>query len=78
VSAAPAPRPYLQVHPSRRCNLRCRHCYTASGPGERGALDVATLAGAMRDAAGLGYAEIVFRFEELTRLTARPALAPVG
>jgi MoaA/NifB/PqqE/SkfB family radical SAM enzyme len=55
---APAPRPYLQVHPSRRCNLRCRHCYTASGPDERDALPVAALAAAVADAAGLGYGEL--------------------
>jgi MoaA/NifB/PqqE/SkfB family radical SAM enzyme len=58
MDAAPAPRPYLQVHPSRRCNLRCRHCYTASGPDERDALPVAALAGAVSDAAGLGYVEL--------------------
>jgi MoaA/NifB/PqqE/SkfB family radical SAM enzyme len=58
MTVAPAPRPYLQVHPSRRCNLRCRHCYTSSGPDERAALPVHVLTGAVADAAELGYGEL--------------------
>jgi len=45
----------LQVHPSRRCNLRCAHCYSCSGPDESGELPAALLRPAVRDAAGLGY-----------------------
>lgn len=45
----------LQIHPTRLCNLRCRHCYSASGPQERGALGVALLIDAIDDAAALGY-----------------------
>ena len=26
----------LQIHPTRRCNLRCLHCYSLSGPEEGG------------------------------------------
>ncbi len=45
----------FQVHPTRRCNLRCRHCYSLSGPEERDALDVALLREALTDAAAEGY-----------------------
>lgn len=58
MTTALAPRPYLQVHPSRRCQLSCAHCYTSSGPGERAALPADLVARAVRDAAGLGYAEL--------------------
>ena len=58
MTGAPAPRPYLQVHPSRRCNLRCRHCYSSSGPEQTGALPVELLADVVRDAAELGYGEV--------------------
>ena len=32
--ADPGPWPYrvIQIHPSLRCNLSCRHCYSSSGP----------------------------------------------
>jgi len=26
----------IQIHPTRRCNLRCQHCYSTSGPEQRG------------------------------------------
>lgn len=45
----------LQVHPSRRCNLQCLHCYSDSGPSVRGALDVDVLARVVEEAAALGY-----------------------
>src|ERR1700732_2069259 len=45
----------LQIHPTRRCNLRCLHCYSSSGPEERGELPVALLADALTDAAAEGY-----------------------
>ena len=45
----------VQVHPSLRCNLRCLHCYSASGPEERGALPVGLLRDALVDAAAEGY-----------------------
>jgi pyruvate-formate lyase-activating enzyme len=32
------PTRVIHLHPSRFCNLACRHCYSASGPHERGAL----------------------------------------
>jgi MoaA/NifB/PqqE/SkfB family radical SAM enzyme len=45
----------LQIHPSRRCNLRCLHCYSSSGPDVRGELDAALLSRAIEDAAAEGY-----------------------
>jgi MoaA/NifB/PqqE/SkfB family radical SAM enzyme len=50
----------LQVHPTRRCNLRCLHCYSSSGPEERGELSAALLADALSDAAAEGYAVASF------------------
>jgi Fe-coproporphyrin III synthase len=59
VTTAPVPRPSgpsdLQVHPSRWCQLHCRHCYTESGPDQRGALPGELVEQAVRDAAGLGF-----------------------
>ncbi|HEY0783622.1 MAG TPA: radical SAM protein [Thermoanaerobaculia bacterium] len=45
----------FQVHPTRLCNLRCLHCYSASGPEERGELSIALLRDAVSDAAAQGY-----------------------
>lgn len=45
----------LQVHPTRWCQLRCRHCYTESGPDQRAALPGHLVQQAVRAAAGLGF-----------------------
>jgi MoaA/NifB/PqqE/SkfB family radical SAM enzyme len=45
----------LQIHPTRFCNLRCNHCYSSSGPEERGELGAPLLKPAIRDAVALGY-----------------------
>src|SRR4051794_13351109 len=45
----------LQVHPTRRCTLRCLHCYSSSGPREREELPAALVEGALTDAAAAGY-----------------------
>jgi len=50
----------LQIHPTRRCNLACLHCYSLSGPEERGELPAALLAGALADAAAEGDAVASF------------------
>src|SRR3569833_1348040 len=44
----------VQIHPTRRCNLRCLHCYSSSSPDERGMLDKELLLGAVSDAARAG------------------------
>ena len=48
----------LQIHPSLRCNLRCHHCYSSSGPDRRGVLGDDVLADLVSDAAALGYATL--------------------
>lgn len=45
----------VQIHPTRRCNLRCLHCYSSSSPDERGMLDKELLFAAVSDAARAGY-----------------------
>jgi MoaA/NifB/PqqE/SkfB family radical SAM enzyme len=48
-------RAILQVHPTRRCNLRCHHCYTSSGPDATEAVELELLGAAVGEAAALGY-----------------------
>lgn len=45
----------IQIHPTRRCNLTCLHCYSLSGPDQHEALDVDLLAQALNDARDAGY-----------------------
>lgn len=52
--------PILQIHPTRRCNLRCLHCYSASSPNEKDQLDVALLRQAITDASMEGYKTVSF------------------
>ena len=33
----------VQIHPTLQCNLRCRHCYSSSGPELRGTIDIENL-----------------------------------
>lgn len=48
-------RAVLQVHPTRLCNLRCRHCYSSSGPDVAESVPIGLLSRVVRDAAALGY-----------------------
>lgn len=64
----------LQVHPSRRCNLSCRHCYSTSGPSERDRLGVPLLRQAIADAAALGYNVASFSGGEPTLYPGLPDL----
>lgn len=50
--------PVLQVHPSRRCNIACAHCYSLSGPGAREEISWEILATCIEDAVDLGYEQI--------------------
>lgn len=45
----------LQIHASRRCNLRCLHCYSSSGPEQSETLDIDCLRAVLSDAAAEGY-----------------------
>jgi Fe-coproporphyrin III synthase len=47
--------PVLQLHPTRRCNLRCLHCYSNSAPAERYEQDVLQLVEVVGEAANQGY-----------------------
>ena len=56
----------IQLHPTRRCNLRCLHCYSESGPNVREELDLDTLCRTLDDAAAEGYAVAGFSGGEPT------------
>ena len=43
------------MHPTLRCNLRCLHCYSASGPDRTESLPIELLSAAAVDAAACGY-----------------------
>lgn len=45
----------VQIHPTRKCNLSCLHCYSQSSPREHGALDIRLLGEAVTAAASEGY-----------------------
>jgi hypothetical protein len=45
----------IEIHPTRRCNLRCQHCYSESGPDEKNDLSLESLKGFLLEAARLGY-----------------------
>ena len=45
----------VQIHPTRRCNLRCLHCYSSSSPVESEMLQVELLCAAVSDAVAEGY-----------------------
>ena len=74
--AAGGPDADIQVHPTRRCNLSCTHCYTSSGPREKGELPVGLLEQAVADAFELGYRQLAvsggepFLYRDLPRLLA--------
>ncbi len=50
--------PVLQVHPTRRCNIACSHCYSLSGPTAREELPPELLSTCLEDAAALGYRQL--------------------
>jgi MoaA/NifB/PqqE/SkfB family radical SAM enzyme len=55
MEAACCGQPIIQIHPTRRCNLRCLHCYSFSAPEERDRLSHQILEDVLEDAAALGY-----------------------
>jgi Fe-coproporphyrin III synthase len=64
----------LQIHPTRFCNLRCAHCYSSSGPEERGELGAPLLRQAIGDAAPLGYNALTVSGGEPLLYAGLPAL----
>lgn len=55
MSAAVGSGGILQVHPTRRCNLSCVHCYSSSSPREPAGLAPDILCQAVEDGAALGF-----------------------
>jgi molybdenum cofactor biosynthesis enzyme MoaA len=45
----------LEIHPTLRCNLRCEHCYSVSGPWQHDELDFEIVERVLTDAARMGY-----------------------
>ena len=45
----------VQIHPSLRCNLACRHCYSLSGPRQEDTLPLETILQLIADLPGLGF-----------------------
>jgi Fe-coproporphyrin III synthase len=70
-------QPIIQIHPTRRCNLRCLHCYSFSAPEERDQLSGEILLDVLTDAAALGYKVASFSggepvlYKDLGRLLGR-------
>ena len=66
----------VQIHPTRRCNLRCQHCYSTSGPEQTGELAVEPLEQFLADAAREGFNAVGFSggeplvYRDLPRLLA--------
>jgi Fe-coproporphyrin III synthase len=52
------PERIVHLHVTRLCNLACAHCYSSSGPRERGALDAAELADALPRLRAEGYTQL--------------------
>lgn len=50
----------VQIHPTRKCNLSCKHCYSSSSPQAKDVLEPAVLKDAMDDLAEEGYNWITF------------------
>ena len=45
----------VQIHPTLRCNLRCQHCYSASGPELAGGLAIEALERLLPELAAEGF-----------------------
>jgi len=45
----------IQIHPTLRCNLFCKHCYSSSAPGKKEGLSSRALVNILEQAAPLGY-----------------------
>ncbi|ASJ73605.1 radical SAM/SPASM domain-containing protein [Granulosicoccus antarcticus] len=50
----------VQIHPTRKCNLSCKHCYSSSSPQESESLEPAVLKDALDDLADEGYDWVSF------------------
>lgn len=50
----------IQIHPTRRCNLQCRHCYSSSGPDAPRGVEPDVLCAALSDAHQMGFEVAAF------------------
>ncbi|MDQ1919291.1 radical SAM protein [Massilia pseudoviolaceinigra] len=57
-AAGPTANAIFHLHPLRRCNLACAHCYSDSAPHAAGMLTFEQAAGAIRQAAAWGYTRL--------------------
>lgn len=48
----------IQIQPTLRCNLRCLHCYSESGPEDSDELSLESLSGFLLEARQLGYSYV--------------------
>lgn len=55
MAAGPTGRGVLQIHPTRRCNLTCQHCYSLSGPAVDASLPEQLVRDLVADVAVAGY-----------------------
>jgi MoaA/NifB/PqqE/SkfB family radical SAM enzyme len=58
LAAGPTATPTLHLHPLRRCNLACRHCYSHSSPESADALSRPEALAAIRQASAWGYTRL--------------------
>ncbi|MGQ7847033.1 radical SAM/SPASM domain-containing protein [Granulosicoccus sp. 3-233] len=68
----------VQIHPTRKCNLSCRHCYSSSSPKETEIIEPALLKQAMTDLAHEGYEWTTFSGGEPLVYEALPELLDHG
>jgi Fe-coproporphyrin III synthase len=45
----------IQIHPSLHCNLRCKHCYSDSGPSLKGQIELSDVSLFLKYARGYGF-----------------------
>jgi MoaA/NifB/PqqE/SkfB family radical SAM enzyme len=71
-------RRVMHVHPTRRCNLACAHCYSWSGPEHSESQSASVLSRAIREAARLGYQIVSFSGGEPLLFRELPELLEVA
>jgi MoaA/NifB/PqqE/SkfB family radical SAM enzyme len=64
----------IQIHPTLRCNLRCRHCYSSSGPERTLELPVEQIEAFITDAAAEGFNAVAISGGEPLTYRALPRL----
>lgn len=67
--------PVLHIHPTRMCNLACAHCYSTSGPSQRGHLAAGEILAASGRLFGHGYRQASLSGGEPLLYPDRQALA---